>query len=163
MTARVLVVDDIAANVKLLDARLSAEYFEVRTAMSGAEALGVCERAARSVDNVNRLRPAFSVSLSPASATSTVAASGSARQISWSFRPGTVTSPLACPSTAASATISTSRSVAVTRSRPPSTASKMLLRIGIVCRRSTTPTTVCRGFRIVSRDALNFIIITAYK
>src|SRR5437667_777174 len=45
MTARVLVVDDIAANVKLLDARLSAEYFEVRTAMSGAEALGVCERA----------------------------------------------------------------------------------------------------------------------
>jgi CheY-like chemotaxis protein len=38
MTARVLVVDDIAANVKLLDARLSAEYFEVRTAMSGAEA-----------------------------------------------------------------------------------------------------------------------------
>src|SRR5437660_1919811 len=45
MTACVLVVDDIAANVKLLDARLSAEYFEVRTAMSGAEALGVCERA----------------------------------------------------------------------------------------------------------------------
>jgi two-component system cell cycle response regulator len=45
MTARVLVVDDIAANVKLLDARLSAEYFEVRTAMSGAEALAVCERA----------------------------------------------------------------------------------------------------------------------
>ena len=36
MTARVLVVDDVAANVKLLDARLSAEYFEVRTAMSGA-------------------------------------------------------------------------------------------------------------------------------
>ena len=45
MTARVLVVDDIAANVKLLDARLSAEYFEVRTAMSGAEALAICERA----------------------------------------------------------------------------------------------------------------------
>ena len=45
MTARVLVVDDVAANVKLLDARLSAEYFEVRTAMSGAEALAICERA----------------------------------------------------------------------------------------------------------------------
>jgi hypothetical protein len=28
MTARVLVVDDIAANVKLLEARLSAEYFD---------------------------------------------------------------------------------------------------------------------------------------
>src|SRR5437764_15454928 len=45
VTARVLVGDDIAAKVKLLGARLSAEYFEVRTAMSGAEALGVCERA----------------------------------------------------------------------------------------------------------------------
>ena len=29
MTARVLVVDDVPANVKLLEARLSAEYFEV--------------------------------------------------------------------------------------------------------------------------------------
>jgi two-component system, cell cycle response regulator len=45
MTARILVVDDIPANVKLLEARLSAEYFDVLTAMSGAEALGVCERA----------------------------------------------------------------------------------------------------------------------
>ena len=32
MTARVLVVDDVAANVKLLEARLSAEYFDVITA-----------------------------------------------------------------------------------------------------------------------------------
>ena len=45
MTARVLVVDDIPANVKLLEARLSAEYFDVVTAMSGAEALTICERA----------------------------------------------------------------------------------------------------------------------
>ena len=45
MTARVLVVDDVAANVKLLEARLSAEYFDVITAMSGAEALAICERA----------------------------------------------------------------------------------------------------------------------
>jgi two-component system, cell cycle response regulator len=45
MTARVLVVDDVAANVKLLEARLSAEYFDVVTAMSGAEALAICERA----------------------------------------------------------------------------------------------------------------------
>jgi two-component system cell cycle response regulator len=45
MTARVLVVDDIPANVKLLEARLSAEYFDVVTAMSGAEALAICERA----------------------------------------------------------------------------------------------------------------------
>jgi len=45
MTARVLVVDDVAANVKLLEARLSAEYFDVVTAMSGQEALAICERA----------------------------------------------------------------------------------------------------------------------
>jgi two-component system cell cycle response regulator len=46
MTARVLVVDDVPANVKLLEARLSAEYFDVTTAHSGAEALSICERAA---------------------------------------------------------------------------------------------------------------------
>src|SRR5205809_1534670 len=45
MTARVLVVDDVAANVKLLEARLSAEYFDVLTAMNGDEALAICERA----------------------------------------------------------------------------------------------------------------------
>jgi two-component system cell cycle response regulator len=45
MTARVLVVDDVPANVKLLEARLSAEYFDVITAMSGDEALALCERA----------------------------------------------------------------------------------------------------------------------
>lgn len=39
MTARVLVVDDIPANVKLLEAKLGAEYFDVVTAMSGQEAL----------------------------------------------------------------------------------------------------------------------------
>src|ERR1700710_1614638 len=45
MTARVLVVDDVPANVKLLEARLSAEYFDVITAMSGEEELAICERA----------------------------------------------------------------------------------------------------------------------
>jgi len=45
MTARVLVVDDVPANVKLLEARLSAEYFDVTTAQSGPEALALCERA----------------------------------------------------------------------------------------------------------------------
>ena len=44
MTARVLVVDDIPANVKLLEARLSAEYFDVLTAYSGREALDICSR-----------------------------------------------------------------------------------------------------------------------
>jgi two-component system cell cycle response regulator len=45
MTARVLVVDDVPANAKLLEARLTAEYFDVVTATSGAEALAICERA----------------------------------------------------------------------------------------------------------------------
>ena len=45
MTARILVVDDVPANVKLLEARLSAEYFDVVTAMSGIEALAICEKA----------------------------------------------------------------------------------------------------------------------
>jgi two-component system cell cycle response regulator len=44
MTARVLVVDDITANVKLLEARLSAEYFEVVTAFNGPDALEICAR-----------------------------------------------------------------------------------------------------------------------
>lgn len=39
MTARVLVVDDILPNVKLLEAKLMAEYFDVLTAYSGVEAL----------------------------------------------------------------------------------------------------------------------------
>ena len=45
MSARILVVDDVPANVKLLEARLSAEYFDVCTAYNGAEALAMCERA----------------------------------------------------------------------------------------------------------------------
>jgi two-component system cell cycle response regulator len=45
VTARVLVVDDVPANVKLLEARLSAEYFDVITALCGEDALALCERA----------------------------------------------------------------------------------------------------------------------
>src|SRR5271154_5261207 len=45
MSARVLVVDDVPANVKLLEARLTAEYFDVITATNGAQALQICERA----------------------------------------------------------------------------------------------------------------------
>ncbi len=45
MPARVLVVDDVLANVRLLEARLTAEYFEVITAMNGHEALDACARS----------------------------------------------------------------------------------------------------------------------
>jgi len=44
MTARVLVVDDILANVRLLEAKLAAEYFEVITAMNGVDALDSVQR-----------------------------------------------------------------------------------------------------------------------
>ncbi len=39
MSARVLVVDDIMPNVKLLEVKLSSEYYDVLTATSGLEAL----------------------------------------------------------------------------------------------------------------------------
>jgi two-component system cell cycle response regulator len=42
MTARILIVDDLLPNLKLLEARLSAEYFDVITATSGPEALEKC-------------------------------------------------------------------------------------------------------------------------
>ncbi len=44
MTARILVVDDIPANIKLLEARLSAEYFDVLSAANGPAAIAMCER-----------------------------------------------------------------------------------------------------------------------
>jgi len=45
MTARVLVVDDILSNVKLLEAKLSAEYFEVVSAFNGLECLAKIDEA----------------------------------------------------------------------------------------------------------------------
>lgn len=44
MTAKVLVVDDIIANVRLLEAKLKAEYFEVTTALNGLDALEAVQR-----------------------------------------------------------------------------------------------------------------------
>jgi two-component system cell cycle response regulator len=44
MTARVLVVDDILPNVKLLEAKLTSEYFDVLCATSGPEALDIIQR-----------------------------------------------------------------------------------------------------------------------
>jgi two-component system, cell cycle response regulator len=39
MPGRVLVVDDVLPNVKLLEAKLTAEYFDVLSAYNGPEAL----------------------------------------------------------------------------------------------------------------------------
>lgn len=45
MSARVLVVDDVLPNVKLLEAKLTSEYFDVLCATSGEEALSVISEA----------------------------------------------------------------------------------------------------------------------
>src|ERR1700754_1088750 len=45
MTARVLVVDDILSNVKLLEAKLTAEYFEVVSAFNGMDGLARIDEA----------------------------------------------------------------------------------------------------------------------
>ena len=41
MSARILVVDDVEANVRLLEAKLSAEYYDVSTASDGPTALAM--------------------------------------------------------------------------------------------------------------------------
>src|SRR3972149_3083784 len=43
MSARVLVVDDLPPNVKLLDAKWSAEYFDVVTASDGPSAIAAAQ------------------------------------------------------------------------------------------------------------------------
>ncbi|MBV8705370.1 MAG: response regulator, partial [Acetobacteraceae bacterium] len=44
MTARILIVDDVPANVRLLEAKLAAEYYQVATARDGLEALSMARR-----------------------------------------------------------------------------------------------------------------------
>lgn len=43
MTARVLVVDDVELNIKLLEAKLASEYFEVLSAQNGPAALEIAD------------------------------------------------------------------------------------------------------------------------
>ncbi|MGA7712367.1 MAG: PleD family two-component system response regulator [Rhizomicrobium sp.] len=57
MTARVLVVDDILSNVKLLEAKLTTEYFEVVTAFSGQEALGKIDECAPDIVLLDVMMP----------------------------------------------------------------------------------------------------------
>ncbi|MFZ4761325.1 MAG: PleD family two-component system response regulator [Alphaproteobacteria bacterium] len=46
MSARILVVDDLLPNVKLLAAKLGSEYFEVITAFNGLQAIEKCQKEA---------------------------------------------------------------------------------------------------------------------
>jgi two-component system cell cycle response regulator len=53
----VLIVDDIPTNVRLLEARLTAEYFDVRTAASGREALAILEVGATDIVLLDVMMP----------------------------------------------------------------------------------------------------------
>ncbi|NEU13726.1 PleD family two-component system response regulator [Methylobacterium sp. BTF04] len=44
MSARILIVDDLFPNVKLLETKLSLEYFDVLAAMNGPDAIAICEK-----------------------------------------------------------------------------------------------------------------------
>ncbi len=60
VSARVLVVDDIPANVRLLEARLTAEYFEVVVAHNGYQALDICRRGLCDVVLLDVMMPGMS-------------------------------------------------------------------------------------------------------
>jgi two-component system, cell cycle response regulator len=57
MTARILVVDDIAANRRLLEAKLNAEFYEVLLAEGGEEALSIAVRASPDVILLDVMMP----------------------------------------------------------------------------------------------------------
>jgi two-component system cell cycle response regulator len=57
MTARVLVVDDILSNVKLLEAKLTAEYFEVVTGFNGMEAIAKTEECSPDIILLDVMMP----------------------------------------------------------------------------------------------------------
>ena len=57
MTARVLVVDDILSNVKLLEAKLTSEYFEVVTAFNGTGSLAKMDESAPDIVLLDVMMP----------------------------------------------------------------------------------------------------------
>lgn len=57
MSARILVVDDIIPNVKLLEAKLTQEYYDVVTANSGPEALAKIETSAPDIVLLDVMMP----------------------------------------------------------------------------------------------------------
>ena len=60
MTARVLVVDDVPTNVKVLEAKLTAEYFTVISATSGKEALIAAKENAPDIILLDVMMPRMS-------------------------------------------------------------------------------------------------------
>ncbi|KZD09671.1 PleD family two-component system response regulator [Oceanibaculum pacificum] len=59
MPGRVLVVDDVLPNVKLLEAKLSAEYFNVITAMNGPDALILADKESPDIILLDIMMPAM--------------------------------------------------------------------------------------------------------
>src|SRR6201986_3903227 len=57
MTARILVVDDIEANIRLLEAKLSAEYYDVITASDGPTALALAAGEHPDIVLLDRMMP----------------------------------------------------------------------------------------------------------
>lgn len=57
MTARVLVVDDLIPNVRLLEAKLNAEYYDVVTANDGPSAIDIVERDAPDIVLLDVMMP----------------------------------------------------------------------------------------------------------
>ena len=57
MSARVLIVDDLYPNVRLLETKLSLEYFDVAVAMNGPDALAICEKGACDVVLLDVMMP----------------------------------------------------------------------------------------------------------
>lgn len=60
MSARILVVDDISTNLKVLEVRLSAEYYEVVTATNGPQAIEICERGQCDIVLLDVMMPGLS-------------------------------------------------------------------------------------------------------
>ena len=118
--------------------------------------------AAGNVDNVKRLRPAFTVALPASTDSSILEPSGNDLQISTNFLAGTVTSP-STPGASSSTrpTNSTSRSVPVKDNVVPSSTNKTFERMGKVCRLSTTPATKFNGLIKASRAIENFMALNS--
>ena len=57
MSARILVVDDVPVNVRVLEAKLTAEYFDVITASGGQEALDLIGREAPDIVLLDVMMP----------------------------------------------------------------------------------------------------------
>ncbi len=60
MSARILVIDDIEANLRLLEAKLKAEYFEVITACDGETALAMARTSSPDIILLDVMMPGLS-------------------------------------------------------------------------------------------------------